>query len=193
MTDIKTITIGKQEWMASNLEVNTFSNGDNIAEIESDEDWVRLSDDGIPVCCNPENDFENGFMYGKLYNWHAVSDQRGLAPEGFHIPIDEEWTELTKFLGQNVAVKLMSTNYWFEENGTNESGFNAVPSGIRTNDCGVAEFTDLGLQAFFWSSSHYTSQNAWYRSLGSQENGEVYRDGEGGLFGEGMSVRCLKN
>ena len=179
--------------MASNLEVNTFSNGDNIAEIESDEDWVRLSDDGIPVCCNPENDFENGFMYGKLYNWHAVSDQRGLAPEGFHIPIDEEWTELTKFLGQNVAVKLMSTNYWFEENGTNESGFNAVPSGIRTNDCGVAEFTDLGLQAFFWSSSHYTSQNAWYRSLGSQENGEVYRDGEGGLFGEGMSVRCLKN
>ena len=136
--DIKTITIGEQEWMASNLEVETFRNGDNIAEIESDEDWISAGKEGIPACCNPENDFENGFIYGKLYNWHAVKDPRGLAPEGFHIPTDEEWTQLTEFLGQNVAVKLMSTSYWFDNNGTNESGFDAVAAGIRPIDSGMS-------------------------------------------------------
>ena len=190
--EIKSITIGKQIWMASNLEVTSFRNGDNIAEIESDEDWVRLSEDGIAACCNPENDFENGFIYGKLYNLHAVKDERGLAPEGWHIPTNEEWNQLTEFLGEGAALKLMSTAYWFDNSGKNECGFDAVPAGIRTIDSGVAEFTDLDMQAFFWASSRFTSQNNIYRSI-PDEDGEVYKGSDEGWPGEGMSVRCLKD
>ena len=92
--DIKTITIGEQEWMASNLEVETFRNGDNIAEIESDEDWISAGKEGIPAWCYYENDPKNGDKYGKLYNWYAVNDERGICPENFHIPSDDEWKEL---------------------------------------------------------------------------------------------------
>jgi uncharacterized protein (TIGR02145 family) len=88
------ITIGTQTWSTKNLEVSTYRNGDTIPQVESEADWAKLS---TGAWCYSEKD--NGTVYGKLYNWYAVKDARGLAPNGFHIPSDAEWTILTDNLG----------------------------------------------------------------------------------------------
>ena len=81
------ITIGTQTWTTKNLEVSTYRNGDTIPQVESEADWAKLS---TGAWCYSEKD--NGTAYGKLYNWYAVKDARGLAPNGFHIPSDAEWS-----------------------------------------------------------------------------------------------------
>ena len=96
-----TIIIGTQEWMASNLDVATFRNGDLIFEAKSDEEWEKARENKEPAWCYYENDPANGSKYGKLYNWYAVIDSRGLAPVGYKIPSDAELTKLTDFLGGN--------------------------------------------------------------------------------------------
>jgi uncharacterized protein (TIGR02145 family) len=82
---MKTIKIGKQTWMAENLNVDKFRNGDLIPHIQDPEEWEQAGKNQQPAWCYYENDPENGNIYGKLYNWYAVNDPRGLAPEGFHV------------------------------------------------------------------------------------------------------------
>lgn len=89
------ITIGNQIWMLPNLNVSRFRNGDLIQEAIFDEDWKRLGEEGKPAWCHYDNDLNKGEVFGKLYNWYAVNDPRGLAPKGWHIPTDEEWTIFT--------------------------------------------------------------------------------------------------
>ena len=103
--DDQILEIGSQLWMTSNLEVKTFSNGDVILEAQNGEEWRDAGEKGIPAWCYYDNDVNNENEYGILYNWHAVNDDRSLAPDGFFIPSDKDWTQLIDFLGgEDVAV-----------------------------------------------------------------------------------------
>ena len=95
----KSIKIDNQVWMAENLDVGNFRNGDPVPEAKTDEEWVSAGKEGKPAWCYYENKIENGISYGRLYNWYAINDPRGLAPEGWHVPTDEEWRKVTLFLG----------------------------------------------------------------------------------------------
>ena len=94
----KTVVIGAKTWMAENLNVSTFRNGDTIPEVKNAEEWLKAGKEGRPAWCYFKNKKKNGKKYGKLYNWHAVSDSRGLAISGYHIPSHSEMTELENFL-----------------------------------------------------------------------------------------------
>jgi uncharacterized protein (TIGR02145 family) len=102
----KTVVLGSQNWMAENLNTSTFRNGDQIPEVKTKEEWELAAEKKQPAWCFYENNSSYGQKYGRLYNWYAVNDPRGLAPNGWHIPSDEEWTFLESYLVQNVANKL---------------------------------------------------------------------------------------
>ena len=188
------VKIGEQVWQAENLNVDRFRNGDEIPQVRSAAEWAAAGERGEPAWCYYQNDAENGKIYGKLYNWYAVNDARGLAPKGWHIPTDEEWTFLTDYLGgEEVAggkMKTTGTTYWESPNeaATNESGFSALPGGYRDFDGG---FDDFRSYAFFWSATEGASDgNAWYRYLFNY-NGPV-----GGFINSksvGASIRCLRD
>ena len=108
----KEVIIGNQVWMTKNLDVSTFRNGDPIPEAKTDEEWEKAGENKKPAWCYWDNDPANGAKYGKLYNWHAVNDPRGLAPDGYHIPTDAEWKILTKYLGEKAGTKMKSTSGW---------------------------------------------------------------------------------
>jgi uncharacterized protein (TIGR02145 family) len=104
------VKIGNQIWMSKNLDVSTFLNGEPIPQAKDVEEWKHASTNEIPAWCYYEFNKSNGKKYGKLYNWYAVSDSRGLAPQGYHLPTDEEWTTLTDFLGgRDIAGKKMKS------------------------------------------------------------------------------------
>jgi uncharacterized protein (TIGR02145 family) len=178
------VIIGAQAWMANNLEITTFRNGDPIPQAASDEAWKIAGQNKQPAYCY------NGETYGKLYNWYAVNDPRGLAPEGWHIPTDAEWTQLSDYLGgERVAGKKMkSTSGWNNKgNGTNESGFNGLPGGCRYYN---GTFYAQGYLGYWWSASEYNTGVAYHRSLGHL-SGNLDRDDF--IKEEGFSVRCLRD
>ncbi len=187
---IKEVKIGNQIWMAENLNVDKFRNGDPIPEAKSYEEWNRAGENKQPAWCYYDNDPSNGKKYGKLYNWYAVNDPRGLAPNGWHIPNDEEWTKLTEYLGGEMEAgnKMKNTSGWHKYNGTNESGFLGLPGGGRSN---IGEFYNVGGSGDWWSSTETYLSTAWYRNLGYgfgglSRNGYTYKD-------YGLSVRCLRD
>ena len=110
----QSVIIGTQTWTTLNLDVATFRNGEIIPQAKTDEEWQAAGNNKQAAWCYFENDAKNGTKYGKLYNWYAVNDARGLAPAAWHIPTDEEWTVLSTFLGgEDVAGKKMkSTSGW---------------------------------------------------------------------------------
>jgi uncharacterized protein (TIGR02145 family) len=183
------VVIGTQTWTTKNLDVATFRNGDAIPEAKTEEEWKAAGDNKRPVWCYYGNDATNGTRYGKLYNWYAVNDARGLAPTGWHIPTDLEWTVLSTFLGGNEAAgkKMKSSSGWSDNgNGNNSSGFSGLPGGCRFgngyfmhNGCGI-----------LWSASETDETNAGDRVL----FGTISDLGPGyGNKGNGHSVRCVKN
>ena len=89
------VKIGEQVWMSENLQTSTYRNGDPIQYANSNQEWLDFAYVGEGAWCYYENDDQNGMKYGKLYNWYAVNDSRGLAPKGYHIPSDAEWTVLS--------------------------------------------------------------------------------------------------
>ena len=110
----ESVRIGNQEWMTRNLGVDRFRNGDLIPQVESDEEWKKAGENGRSAWCYYDNNPENGKKYGKLYNWYAVNDPRGLAPKGWRVPTNEEWTTLINFLGGKEVAghKMKSDNGW---------------------------------------------------------------------------------
>jgi uncharacterized protein (TIGR02145 family) len=128
----QTITIGTQVWMTKNLDVATFRNGDTIPQVQTDKAWMNAGDNKQPAWCYYNNDPANGEKYGKLYNWYAINDSRGLAPVGYHIPSDAEWTKLTDFLGgESVAgTKMKSKSGW---NSYTTGGSKTCPNCVNWN------------------------------------------------------------
>ena len=181
------VTIGKQTWTTKNLDVTKYRNGDAIPQVQDKNAWAKLT---TGAWCYYENKTANGTNYGKLYNWYAVNDPRGLAPKGYHIPTDAEWTILTDYLGgESIAVtKMKSTSGWDNNgNGTNTSGFAGLPGGFRGYD---GNFDLVGAYGTWWSSSEFNTFYAWSRSL-STNNGNVYRNDSNKQ--DGFSVRCLRD
>lgn len=126
ITFAQTVTIGTQVWMTKNLDVSTFQNGDSIPQAKTAEEWEKAGQNKQPAWCYCNNDAAKGTKYSKLYNWYAVNDPRGLAPVGYHVSTDAEWTILTDYLGgESIAGKKMkNTSGWADNgNGTAESGF----------------------------------------------------------------------
>jgi uncharacterized protein (TIGR02145 family) len=188
----QTVTIGNQVWTSNNLSTAKFRNGDPIIEAKTDAEWVTAGENGQPAWCYYKNIPGNGVKYGKLYNWFAVNDSRGLAPAGFHIPTDEEWTALTNYLGgeENASKKMKASLGWFNNgNGNNSSGFSGLPGGYR-DDNGV--FGNVGEGGSWWSSSESSESStpeAWGRSL---DYSLSIADRNDFIKQIGFSVRCLK-
>jgi uncharacterized protein (TIGR02145 family) len=149
---------------------------------------------GQPAWCHYENNPDFDDVYGKLYNWHTVNDPRGLAPAGWHVPSDAEWTLLTAALGGSGTAgdKLKSGFGWKEYrgksgNGSDESGFGGPAGGCRTES---GAFDRVGETGFWWTSSVYVSAIAWAWNLNC-EGPDVGR--ATGSVGFGYSVRCVRD
>lgn len=184
------VRIGSQIWMTTNLNVDRFRNGDPIPQARTAEEWKRAGETGSPAWCYYNNDPTNGAKYGKLYNWYAVNDPRGLAPVGYHIPSDEEWTVLTDFLGGSKVAggKMKSTSGWANNgNGNNSSGFSGLPGGIRA---GSGVFNMIGEGGGWWRTTELNAAYAWSRTLNYNEV-YVFRNVSG--KDAGHSVRCLRD
>lgn len=186
------IKIGEQIWMGSNLDVTNFRNGDPIPNAITDEAWETAGENGEPAWCYYNNSPDEEF--GKLYNWHAVNDPRGLAPEGWKIPSNEDWSSMTEFLGGErwCGIQLKSTSYWVDGdwdedgNGANESGFSGLPGGQRYGEGGFSYFGEAG----YWWSSFGNSFSACSQFL-LYDNDGLY--GENIDKGYGLSVRCVRD
>lgn len=183
----KTVKIGTQTWMAENLNVSKFRNGDLIPEAKTTEEWVKAA----PAWCYYNNDPKNEIKYGKLYNWYAMIDPRGLAPVGWHMPFDSEWETLNKTLGGIAAsgAKMKSTSGWDDNgNGTNESGFSGLPGGSREKE---GTFLNMGTMGFWWSTSGSASG---YISHTLNNVNSYFGWGESkDNFMAGYSIRCVKD
>ena len=184
------ITIGNQVWMSENLNVDKFNNGDPIPEAKTHEEWKNAGEKKQPAWCYYDNDPANGGKYGKLYNWYAANDPRGLAPKGWRVPSDAEWDILTDYLGGHevTGTKMKGTSGWADNfNGTNESGFSGLPGGLRKI---AGAFGSIGLYGFWWSSTKYKTTMVWVRGL-YYDSGYVHRNSL--TKRDGLSVRCIKD
>jgi uncharacterized protein (TIGR02145 family) len=191
-----TVKIGDQWWMAENLKVTHYHNGDAIPNVTDGEEWLNLSSDAY---CSYDNADSNIAIYGLLYNWFAVEDSQNIAPAGWHVPSDDEWQVLVDYLGGDAVAggKMKATGtieagdgLWYEPNdgATKESGFSALPGGYRYGSNGA--FYDVGSYAYVWSSTEIYSNLAWYRYL-DYRSSDIYR-----LYSSkhyGLSVRCVRD
>ena len=185
----QTVTIGTQTWTALNLDVATFRNGDPITQAKTNDEWQAAGDNKRPAWCYYDNDPKNGAKYGKLYNWYAVKDARGLAPSGWHIPTDQEWTVLDTFLGgvKLTGYKMKSISGWgLFENGTNISGFTGLPGGYRA----YGEYHAVGNIGDWWSASECFNYGAWSLILCDICSGLGRANSSKDA---GLSVRCVKD
>ncbi|HEY1871392.1 MAG TPA: fibrobacter succinogenes major paralogous domain-containing protein [Chitinophagaceae bacterium] len=191
--NVPTIAVGEQVWMVQNLDVSTFQNGDPIPEAKSDSEWIRAGKLKQPAWCYYKNDSLNEKKFGKLYNWYAVIDKRGLAPTGWHIPAEKEWTKLVNELGgeKNIGPRIKSLTGW-KVNDTaknvNETGFRGLPAGFRSAS---GEFYNIGLGAYWWSASESLPVSAWYNSV-TYFSDDFKSEGSGDKQ-KGYSVRCIKD
>lgn len=189
--DTDTAKIGTQIWMSVNLDVDHFRNGDSIPQARSEEAWKTANLMKQPAWCYYENNPENKKKFGKLYNWYAVGDKRGLAPEGWRIPSNADWTKLTRTLGSvDIAgIRLKSTSGWKNGNGNNISRFTALPGGYRTTE---GSFKNLETLGQWWSTSGEIGGGPQVYSL-KLVNYTVEAMYEKIEKGNGLSVRCFKN
>jgi uncharacterized protein (TIGR02145 family) len=181
------LTIGEQCWFKKNLNTPTYRSGDAISLLEDNAEWEATS---VGAWSHYGNSASSGATYGKLYNFFAVSDSRGLCPAGWHVPSDGEWSVLENELGGSSvagnALKSSSsdTPLW---DGMNSSGFSALPGGFRNVVYGY--FSNQGFKGYWWSSSPDGSL-AWRRDLSSGIS-SVYRSNANARFG--FSVRCVRD
>ena len=189
-----TVVINGKQWMQGNLNVTKYRNGDIIPEVTDIADWDALT---TGAWCYYENDTANGPVYGKLYNWYAINDPRGLAPTGWHIPSDAEWTSLTDFLGGTSAagIKMRDIGDLWSDSavlGTNQAGFSALPGGYgyltHTYTAADQPFSSLGDVAFWWSATSSNANTAY--SLNVNLNNAVTRGSI--LKKAALSVRCVR-
>lgn len=191
------VRIGTQTWSLTNLSVAKYQNGDPIPQVTNPEQWDTLT---TGAWCWYNNDSANYSKYGRLYNWYAVHDPRGLAPRGWHVPTNQEWDVLTKhiepsadtstpgYIGTVVGNSLKSTVDWGNGGvGTNSSGFTALPGGIRVQGgvFGAARFWGI-----WWAVGNPDPWNGWYRLLHSNTS-QMLKERYTKSFG--LSVRVVKD
>ena len=187
---IPSVTIGTQVWMVLNLDVTTYRNGDPIPQVTDPRAWPSMV---TGAWCYYDNDSVKGAIYGKLYNWYAVNDPRGLAPVGWHVASDDEWARLTAILGGKEAggqLKEAGTSHWFSPNtgANNYSRFTALPGGYRYTG---GTFSNLGSSGIWWSASEWDPGNAGRREM-------YYSSAAVGWIPStpkycGFSVRCVRD
>jgi uncharacterized protein (TIGR02145 family) len=190
-----TIQIGTQTWMAENLKTTRYNDGTSIPTGLSDQAWSATLGGAYAIYNNNE---ANNTTYGKLYNWYAVNTGK-LCPQGWHIPTDEEWSQLSTYLGSNTGIKMKSTGnstdgtgLWKKltssnREGTNESGFTGLPGGRRYDN---GTFHNIVSYGYWWSSTEDSPSYAGSRNL-NYSNSSVY-----GYYGnkrDGFSCRCLRD
>ena len=187
-----TVQIGDQVWMAENLKVTHYHDGTAIPNLTDAEDWTSTSSGAY--CFYFNNASNEVDTYGALYNWYAVADSRNIAPSGWHVPSDDEWTDLQTYLSNNghsgtEGSALKSTTGWVSGgNGTDDYDFTALPGGYRGYYDG--DYVSMGGYGYFWSATEFDSSTAWYRQLKGSESG-VNRSSDS--KGYGFSVRCVRD
>ena len=194
----KTVNIDGRWWMQENLRVTHYRNGDPIEKVDDLYVWVNRN---TGAYCAYDLEEANADSFGYLYNFHAVRDDRHIAPEGWHVATDLEWKELEMHLGMSQAdadgndwrgtdegEKLKSETGWSGDgNGTNASRFTALPAGMR-NGSGV--FSNLGSTAWFWTGTPVMGGGAWTRELSSANTGVRRQNNYVRL---GQSVRLVRD
>ena len=202
VVNLPNLTICTQVWATQNLDVTTYSDGTVIPQVTDPTQWANLT---TGAWCYYNNDAANNATYGKLYNWYAAAGiydaaslanpalRKKLAPTGWHVPTDAEWTTLTTCLGgETIAggkMKETGTAHWQSPNqdATNSSGFTGLPGGFRY---GNGAFSLIGYNGYWWSSSEFNTTYAWLRYLYNYD-GVAYSNSFN--KGSGFSVRCLKD
>ena len=205
------VNICNQTWTKSNLNVSKYSDGTQIPQVTDPNQWANLT---TGAWCYYNNDLANGLIYGKLYNWYAVAGiydaasaanpalRKKLAPTGWHVPTDAEWSSLINCLDPNAdggnnfpniaggKMKLTGTSLWWAPNtdATNISGFTGLPAGGRFQD---GAFSLVGVQCYWWSSLETNTANVW--SLGLYFGDSSADRGPHDSKGHGISVRCLRD
>lgn len=202
VVSLPNVTICTQTWATNNLDVTTYSDGTVIPQVSDPTAWANLT---TGAWCYYNNDVAYNATYGKLYNWYAAVGiydaaslanpalRKKLAPTGYHVPTDAEWTTLTTCLGgvgiAGGKMKETGTAHWISPNtdATNSSGFTGLPGGGRSSD---GTFVNVGSSGYWWSSSEYDTTIAWNRSL-NYNNG--YANTNNYYKKNGLSVRCLRD
>lgn len=191
----KTVKIGEQWWMAENLKVTHYRNGEAIPNITDNSEWTNLT---TGAWCTYNNDDGYIATYGLQYNWYAMDDSCNIAPVGWHVPSNTEWETLAEYLGgSSVAGGKMKTTgtvgggdgLWLSPNtgATNESGFSGLPSYYRFT---LGNFGGLGDYGYLWSSTEYSSANSWGRVLHTRDS-DIQRQIQPKYYG--YSVRCVRD
>ncbi len=201
------VKIGNQWWMAENLKVTHYRNGDAIPNVTNADQWIELA---TGAYCNYNNDTIHVASYGRLYNWYAVKDSRNIAPEGWHVPTDiwtDDWNELEMDLGMSQTqaglsmwrgrdeggkLKEQGTAHWNSPNtgATDSSGFSALPGGYRDVRGAGDYYYNMGFYSAFWTSAEYDSNLAWSRWL-AYSRSQVYRGYDDKRLG--YSIRCVRD
>jgi uncharacterized protein (TIGR02145 family) len=199
-SSIPSVSIGTQTWMKYNLDVSTYINGDPIRHAQTDAEWQEALANGEGAWAYYNSDPANGAIYGKLYNWFAVNDSRGLAPEGWRVPADADWFILFNYLGgmavaggkmKETGTIQAGTGLWNDPNtgATNESGFSGLPGGYRYPG---GYFRWIGNYGIWWSSTEDGDDTS--RAFGWSL---YYLNFDVGRFrypkNNGFSVRCVKD
>jgi uncharacterized protein (TIGR02145 family) len=198
------VIIGTQEWQRENLNVSKYSDGTPIPQVTNASNWASLT---TGAWCYYYNETINGVTYGKLYNWYAVAGihdaasltnpglRKKLAPTGWHIPTDSEWTTIKDLLGgTNIAgdkMKEVGNSHWNGNlNATNSSGFTALPGGYQHYDGFTGQFYRIRNNGYWWSSSEINLSNVWSVSL-DRDNSILSIDNS--LKRDGFSVRLIND
>jgi uncharacterized protein (TIGR02145 family) len=186
--------IGTLTWTTQNLNVDRFRNGDRIPEAKTATEWETADKEHKPAWCLFEHLGNPSGYYGRFYNWYAVNDPRGLAPKGYHVPTKQELLTLIKAVGgQEKGYKLKAKNGWENlqgapANGTDDFGFNALPSGIRGMELGKMDFVLSVITGCWWCLASSDSGKApclridYFAAFVYQED-----------VGVGMPVRLVKD
>ena len=178
------VTICCQSWMTKNLDVDKYRNGDRIPKVTDPTAWGLLT---TGAYCYYNNDSTTyAATYGKLYNWYAINDPRGLAPKGWHVPTEFEWSTLSSCLGGDVVAGSKMKGYPAE----NFVGFAGLMGGQRMvyND-NVYVFDSFNFAGLFWSSTENGTQAIVHYLFYNNNN----LNKANGLKTRGCSVRCLKD
>jgi len=197
-----TVSIGTQVWMKENLRTTRYNNGVLIPNVINPTTWTNIA---TGARCYYNNDsVTNAIVYGALYNWAAAANSGGICPAGWHVPGENEWNTLEKYLDNTVdttvtglsgtdiggKLKEAGTAHWTSPNtgATNSSGFNALPGGYRYI---YASYTDIGNYGYWWTADDYDASGAWDRLL-SYDNNQIYRYYHDKML-SGFSIRCICN